>query len=132
MNSLQGKIISVRTNGKLSLVGIRAGDIILKSIVIETPETASYMKEGNDINVLFKEAEVVIGKGSNFLISLRNRIPCIVRQVEKGALLSKLILQTSVGPISSIITTDAVAELGINEGDQVVAMIKTNEIMLSE
>ncbi|HLF32720.1 MAG TPA: TOBE domain-containing protein [Cyclobacteriaceae bacterium] len=132
MNSLRGKIISVRSQGKLSLVGIRVGDFTLKSIVIETPQTVSYMKEGNEINVLFKETEVVIGKGKEFPISLRNRIPAVVKQIEKGALLSKLVLEFPNGEISSIITTDAVADLAIEVGDVVVAMIKTNEIMLSD
>jgi len=132
MNTLKGEIISIKVNGNLSLVTINVSDIIFKTIVIETPGTASYLKTGNKINVIFKETEVVIGKGLEHFVSLQNRLTGNIIGIENGALLSKLTIDTPVGNIVAIITLDAVVQLKLQLGEIITAMIKTNEIMLSE
>ena len=132
MNILTGKITAIEVSGSLSLVTIIVEDLILKSIVIETPETASYLKEGHPIKLLFKETEVIIGVGDLSNISLQNKITGTTRSIEKGSLISRLVIDTRVGEITSVITTRAVGQLKIDVNMEVTAMIKTNEIMLSE
>jgi molybdate transport system regulatory protein len=131
MNSLRGNITKVEVSGNMSLVSIRVGKLEFKSIVIETPNTVDYLIEGGEIMLLFKETEVIIGKGENLNISLRNKMPGKVIELEIGALLAKLIIETEVGPVISLITANAVENLEINLGSAVVAMVKTNEILLS-
>lgn len=117
----------------MSLVTVQAdGDVVLKAIVIETPDTASRMKTGNPIAVLFKETEVIIGTRDNHAISLQNRIPGTINHVEKGALLSRIKIDTPAGEIISIISTNAVSQLGLQSGSEITAMVKLNEMMLSE
>lgn len=133
MNSLKGHIKKVQVNGSLSLVTIALSDeILFKAVIIETPETASYLSEGHLVKVLFKETEVVIGKDIKHLISLQNQIRGEIKRVERGQLLSNIIINTPAGDISSIITTNAVDQLNLKEELTVCAMVKTNEIMLSE
>jgi len=132
MNTLTGKITKIETEGHLSLVSVNVGDLILKSIVIETPATVSYLKIGNRINLLFKETEVVISKHPDVLISLQNQIPCKITRIENGKLLCKLDLQFQKHNLTSIITSNAVKNLALNVDDDVTAMVKTNEMMLSE
>lgn len=133
MNSLKGHIKEVEVNGSLSLVTIALSDeIFFKAIIIETPETASYLSEGHLVKVLFKETEVVIGRDIKHLISLQNQIRGEIKRIERGLLLSNIIINTPAGDISSIITTNAVDQLSLKEKLTVYAMVKTNEIMLSE
>jgi len=133
MNSLKGHIKEVQVNGSLSLVTVALSDeILFRTIIIETPETASYLSVGHMVKVLFKETEVVIGKDVKHLISLQNQLRGEVKRVERGLLLSNIIINTPVGDISSIITTNAVDQLNLKEELTVCAMVKTNEIMLSE
>lgn len=132
MNCLQGKVESLNVYNNLTLATIKVGDVLMKSIVIETPETCPYLVVGKPIMVLFKETEVVIGKGNNLEISLQNRFECTIKHIKKGVLLSKLTLSTQGTEIFSIITSNAVEQLELVVGHQVLAMIKTNEIMLSE
>jgi len=131
MNTLRGTISSIETTGNLSLVKVQVGNTKLTSIIIETPESATYLFEGNELNVLFKETEVVIGKGKEIPISLQNRLTCKVQDVEIGGLLGKLTLQHSEGIVRSVITANAIRQLDVKVGDEVVALIKTNEVMLS-
>jgi len=132
MNNLKGEISSIKSNGSLSLVEIKVGDIIFKTIVIDTPNTASYLKLGNKVNVIFKETEVIIGIGAEYKISIQNKIVGEIFKIEKGKLLSKLVINTTIGKIVSIITTNSVAQLQLQVGKKITAMIKTNEIMLSK
>jgi len=132
MNALKGEISAIEVHGKLSLVSINLGVTTFKSIVIETPDTAGYLQEGKSITVLFKETEVVIGRQGKQQISLQNRLDCEITSLEKGELLSKLRLKRQDLEITSVITTNAVNQLNLSEGSQVTAMVKTNEVMLSE
>lgn len=113
------------------MVKVDVADVTFTSIVIETPETANYLKTGAPVIVMFKETEVIISKNSAD-ISLQNQIPVKVTAIEQGKLLSQLNLQYQQHTLCSIITTNAVQQLQLQPGSEVIAMIKTNEIMLSE
>ena len=131
MNTLSGEIAAIKVKNALSLVYINVTSARLCAIVIDTPESAPYLRTGNRIKVIFKETEVIIGTGKNQQISLQNRISGQVKAVESGDLLSKVTVDTPAGEIVSVITTNAVKQLHIKAGSQVTAMIKTNEVMLS-
>jgi len=102
----------------------------LKAIVIDTPETAAYLQSQASVAVLFKETEVIIATAEVPQISLQNRIPASIISVEKGALLTKLKLQSDAGVLIAIISTDSASRLELQEGKKVIAMIKLNEVML--
>jgi len=132
VNRIQGHISAIDVNGSLSLVTITANDKTqLKTIIVETPDTASYLQIGHTITVMFKETEVVIGKGELSHISLQNRINGTITTIEHGQLISQIHLNTSCGDITSIISSQAVKTLSLQKGDRVTALIKLNEIMLT-
>ena len=132
MNILKGKISSIKVNGDLSIVKVNIGKTIFSTILIDTPDTASYLKLENEVSVIFKETEVILGVGDMSGISLRNKLVGKVISIESDRLLSKVTINTDLGPITSIITSNAVTQLKIVEGLEVSAMIKTNELMLSK
>lgn len=133
MNNLKGKILAINTNGSLSLVTIKIkDDVTFKAIVIDTPDTAAYLKKDNLIKVLFKETEVVIGANIDHQISLQNRIKGTVKEIKQGALLSKVVIATKVKDIVAVISTAAIKELSLEENKEVQAMVKLNEIMIAE
>ena len=131
MNSFNGNIKTIQVNGNLSLVLVEVTPKLqLKAIVIDTPETATYLQSEAPVAVLFKETEVIIATAEVPQISLQNRIPASIVSVEKGALLTKLKLQSDAGVLIAIISTDSASHLELQEGKKVIAMIKLNEVML--
>lgn len=132
MNILKGNIESIKVNGDLSIVKVRTGKILLSVILIDTPESAAFLKIENQVRVIFKETEVILGVGDMSGVSLRNKIKGNVSHIESDALLSKVTIETEIGPVTSVITTGAVEQLSIIKGMQLTAMIKTNELMLSK
>ena len=133
MNRLKGHIEAVTVNGSMSLVEINLGtDLMLKSIVIDTPATAAYLKKGTELNLLFKETELIIAKDKALDISIENRILATIVKIESGTMLCKLHLTTGAGNMVAVISANAARQLQLKESDKVIAMIKLNEIMLSE
>ncbi|MFT4568319.1 MAG: molybdate transport system regulatory protein [Saprospiraceae bacterium] len=132
MNRLSGHISAIEVCGSMSLVTIDISSTIhLKTIIIETPETASYLLAGNPVQAVFKETEVIIGTDETHNISLQNRLPGQIITIESGKLISKIAISTEAGIIVSIISTNAVNSLNLQKDLRVIAMIKLNEIMLS-
>ena len=132
MNILKGHIDSIKVNGDLSIVKVRVGSVLFSTILIDTPETAPYLQLENQVKIIFKETEVILGVGDMSGISLRNKMQGKVCSIESDNLLSKVSIDTEMGKITSIITSNAVNQLKIVLGMEITAMVKTNELMLSK
>lgn len=131
MNKLTGKIIGVKSDDHLSIVEMDVHDEIMKSIIIETQKTVPFLESGNELNIMFKETEVSIAKNITGEFSLQNKLNCVIKSIQKGKLLSSITLDFKGTEISSIITTAAVDQLALSDKDHVLALIKTNEVMIS-
>jgi molybdopterin-binding protein len=132
LNSFKAKITDIKTSGSFSLVSLVANGLKLKSIVIDTPETADYLQLNNEVNVIFKELEASIAIQADLPISLQNQISGTIKDIQKGQLLARITLQTKLGPITSVITSGSADKLELTVGREVYALIKTNELMLSK
>ena len=130
MNKLIGKIVLIESTQHMSMVDIDVQGDVFSSIVLETPASASYLKQGNSVQILFKETEVSIGKNLTGLISLRNRFKGTIRRIERSEILSKIFLNYQSQEIVSIISTRSVGKLGLIDGDEVEWLVKTNEVSL--
>lgn len=133
MNILKGEISKIEANKNLSLVTILIDNQIeLISIVVDTPNSASYLKAGNTINSIFNETEVTICKTDAYSTSIPNKINGTIDEIENGVLLTKIKVNSMVGNITSVITTHAFNQLGLKKGDKATTLINANNIMLSE
>ncbi|MBC8767132.1 tobe domain protein [Arenibacter sp. BSSL-BM3] len=132
MNSFPGHITDIKTYGNMSIVYVEVDNQIeLISVVIDTPQTASYLIKGNKVNVLFKEMEVAISTQKELDVSIENKIPGIITNIEIGVLMSRLILETSIGEVVAIISSLSVKQLGLVDKMKVKIMVKLNEIILA-
>jgi molybdenum-pterin binding domain len=66
-------------------------------------------------------------------LSARNRIKGKVKKVEKGVVAAAVKVEI-MGPatITSVITKEAVEDLGLKEGDQVFVIVKSTEVMVAK
>jgi molybdopterin-binding protein len=64
-------------------------------------------------------------------LSARNQLKGKVIKVEEGLITSKVVLDLGNGnTISSIISKDAIADLGLKEGVDAFAVIKSTEVII--
>ena len=136
MNMLPGEIVDIVTEDGISLVKVKLEAMTFTSIVLDTPAGSPYLVKGHAVSLLFKETEVIIAKPPAPAISVRNRIECTIKKLRPGKLLSELTLLFGGGgekeyEIRSIITREACEQLELKQNDQIIALIKTNEVSLS-
>lgn len=131
MNVLKGIISEIQSHEGISLVKVKSNTNIFSSIVLDTPNTADYLQENKAVKIIFKETEVIISKDLNPSISVQNQISCRIENIKKGVILSQITLSIGEENIQSIITSNACEQLDLKENQNVMALIKTNEVSLS-
>jgi molybdate transport system regulatory protein len=132
VNRLPGIILAVASEGDISLVDVAVEENTLTAMLVETAETAPYLRAGNAVSVLFKETEVSLGKALSGRLSLRNRLQAEVVEMLKGELLAEVKLDCGGHRLVSIVTRRAAERLELAVVDRVEALIKANEVMLGE
>jgi molybdate transport system regulatory protein len=130
MNKLAGKIAGIQSSTAMSMVEVDAGGALFSALVLETPDTAAYLKPGSSVEVIFKETEVSIAKGLSGLISIRNRFYARIAQLEEHSILTTVRLAYKGMEIVSIISTSSARRLNLNINDEVEWLVKTNEVSL--
>ena len=131
MNIFSGKISNIEVSKSLSLVSVKVGTTELKVIVVETPDTALYLTRGTTVDLVFKETEVIVATAVLSPISIQNKIKGSIRDIEQGIILSKVCISSDIGDITAIVPTEALSQMELIEDQQVVVMVKVNEIMIS-
>jgi molybdopterin-binding protein len=64
-------------------------------------------------------------------LSARNTVPGTIRKIEIGAVNAQVTIEVAPGiDLVSIITVDAVKNLGLTEGKRAYAVIKASSVML--
>lgn len=130
MNKLPGRISRIESSGDLSLVEVDLGGDVLTSLVLDTPETAPHLVPGAAVAALFKETEVILARVDPGTISLRNRLACTVRSQEPGRLVTHFRLEYRGRILHALITTQSAQDMGLKDGDSVLALVKSTEVSL--
>jgi molybdopterin-binding protein len=64
-------------------------------------------------------------------ISARNQLPGTVRSIAEGAAIANVELDVGGHRVVASITVEAVRELGLSEGTEVVAVIKASDVLVA-
>ena len=130
MNSINGVISNIQQSGSIILADIDIGTTNISAMLIASANGDTWIAQNKPVQVVFKETEVSLAKNLTGKISLRNRFDCKVKAIEKGKLLSKIILVCGQHHITSVITTRSLNELEITIDDNIEALVKANEVSL--
>jgi molybdopterin-binding protein len=64
-------------------------------------------------------------------LSTRNQIPATVVEINAGEAIANVVMDANGQRLVASITVEAVRELGIAEGSEVVALVKASDVMLA-
>lgn len=131
MNKLTGQIAAIECNRHMSLVDVAVGADILSATLLETPESEEKLKVGNTVSLLFKETEVSLAKNLSGLMSMRNRLSVKVSSIERGDILSAVKLNYADKLLTAVITTRGMDRLQLAIGDEIEALVKSNEMVIA-
>ena len=66
-------------------------------------------------------------------MSARNQLKGTIKSIKRGDIMAEVVIQLPDGQqITSIITTDAIQSLRLEEGNQVLAIVKSTEVMVGK
>ena len=63
-------------------------------------------------------------------LSTRNRLPARITEVVKGEAAAKVALDVEGNKMVALITRESADELGLEEGQRVVALVKATDVMI--
>jgi len=130
MNKLPATITAIQQSGTILLVDAEAEGQAFSALLIESVNRPEWLEMGKAVDLVFKETEVTIAKELRGIISMRNRMKCKVLKISKGDLLSMITMKFKNFTIVSAITTRSVNNLQLEIGDEVDALVKSNEVSL--
>jgi molybdate transport system regulatory protein len=123
-NALGQQIIETYKGGKSGGGGAKLTDLG-KNLLAEYQQVESYLSK-----VLSDSGKLEV-KGLK--LSARNQFKGKVVAVEKGVITAKVKVEVQMPvTVTAVITKEAVEELDIKEGDEVVAIVKSTEIMIAK
>lgn len=64
-------------------------------------------------------------------ISARNSLPGTIKNIQKGATTAHVTIDVNGLTVTAAITNESVDELGLREGSQVKAVVKSSDVMIA-
>ncbi len=133
MNKLQGIIKNIQMHEGISLIDISIGDDEFSSLIINSKNTDEYIREGNTVNLLFKETEVSVKNyHPEFNKKRKNKIVTTVKNIRVGKILSEISFIYNHQTITAIVLTRLLNELNLQVKDKAIVILRTQEILLSK
>lgn len=133
-NQLYGKVSAVRrgtVNDEISLA-LPGGEALVAVVTHESTETLG-LAVGAEAVALIKASSVLLvaDDGTPERLSTRNRLRGTVSAVQRGAVNAEVSLTLAGGAVvTAVVTNDSVAELGIAQGQPIVAAFKASSVIL--
>ncbi|MFF3613362.1 molybdopterin-binding protein [Streptomyces sp. NPDC002580] len=131
-NQLPGTVTSVTPGEVMATVKVRldTGQEITAAVTLEAVQELG-LTSGSAVRALIKSTEVSLATAPVTGLSIRNQLPGTVTDVASGGAMARVKIQVAGGELTSAITRDAVTALGLAAGSEVVALIKSTEVSLS-
>ncbi len=132
-NQLSGTIASVTEGAVNGVVAIDLGSTTIKADITMEAIKDLGLKEGMDAVAIVKATNVMFAAGTERIagISARNQIAGTVVEVKEGAVNGHVTLETADGSrIKGSITNEAIEQLGLSEGDEALAIVKSTDVIV--
>ncbi|MFG2503786.1 molybdopterin-binding protein [Streptomyces sp. NPDC048441] len=130
-NQLPGTVTSVKEGAVMAIVKLE----LVEGQEMTAAVTADAVKElgiatGSQVRALVKSTEVALATGPVSGLSIRNRLRGTVTGITAGGAMAGVRVAVDGAELTSAITAESAAELGLATGSQVVALIKSTEVSL--
>ncbi|MFN4261061.1 MAG: ABC transporter ATP-binding protein [Gemmataceae bacterium] len=122
------RIVGVETVEPGRIVAVREG---LATVAVGTATLLAVapQADGPDVYVCIRAEEVILHKGADVAITVRNRLPARVTRLSQEGPLVRVALDGGF-PLTALVTRPACDELGLRVGDVVHAWIKASSVHL--
>jgi len=129
LSNLIARVTKIDSESSLNIISFNFCGTTLKMMSLELSDEVSV---GKKVMLSIKGFSVAIAKNFSGELSYSNQIKTTVDSITQGKLLCSLKLLVEDEYIESIITTESLKRLNIKVGDNVIALIKANEVSIVE
>ncbi|MGW5427507.1 TOBE domain-containing protein [Streptomyces sp. NPDC004059] len=131
-NQLPGTVTEVHSGEAMATVRLRldGGQELMAAITKESAEELSLVP-GTAVRALVKSTEVSLATQRVQRLSIRNQLPGAVTGLTTGTVMATVKVTVDGGELTAAITKDAVTDLGLFVGSDVIALIKATEVSLA-
>ena len=129
MSQILAQVTDIESYKTLHIVKFRCGDEVLSMTSLELGGDVSV---GSRVKLIIKPTHIAIAKEFVGEISHSNQIKSIIKSINNGRLLSAIKLQFQDTVLESIITLSSSQKMELKVGDNIIALIKANEISIGE
>ena len=130
-NKLNGKVVAINEGAVNSVVKVEleGGEVISSTITCEAVKELGLTVD-KDVTAIVKATEVMMSTSEK--LSARNKFAGKVIEINEGAVNDVVKIELPKGQVvTSTITKEAVAELGLTVGCDATAVIKATSVMIS-
>jgi molybdopterin-binding protein len=90
------------------------------------------IKIGTRVKLVVKPTHIAIAKKFSGDVSYSNQLPCTIKSINNGKLLSSIKLSVYDTVLESIITVNSSQKMNLKVGDEVIAFVKASELSIGE
>lgn len=133
MSQLNARIETIDSEQSLNIVTFLCAEQKLQMVSLALNES---VQVGKAVTLACKPTSVAIAKPTveveSFcaVLSYANQLRVEVVSIERGVLLSSVMLALGSFELESILSTSALERLSLKAGDEVIALIKANELSI--
>lgn len=127
MNTIKGTVISVNSANGVSEVEVKTPLGNIYAVVLERPGEAEFVKENKQVKCIFKETEILLLREK---VSQINLFEGTIRSLEKGRVLSMLVVDCKGQEIRVMLTSRQVDTLGLSQGTKVYMLLSPMHVIL--
>ena len=132
-NQFAGTVVAIKEGAVNGVVAIEVapGQMVKADITMDAIRELD-LAEGKKAIAVVKASSVMFADGAERLaLSARNQFAGKIVLVEKGAVNGRVVLETATGlRLSGSITNEAIEELGLAEGVEALAVVKSTDVMV--
>jgi molybdate transport system regulatory protein len=132
-NQLDGTILSVSRGDAMAAVKaqLSSGQQLTAAITRESADELELIA-GQPVTMLVKATDVALATGVVGDLSIRNQLPGRITSLTAGAAMTTLkVAVDGGGALTAVVTNDAVDDLDLTEGDEVLALVKATEVSVA-
>ena len=130
-NQIEGTIDSIEKGAVNGIVTIKVGNEVIKADITNDAIEQLELEPGLKAIAIIKASSVMFATEKLANISARNQLSGKIVKVNKGAVNGHVVIENPEGfRIKGSITNDAIEQLGLAEGSDATAIIKSTEVMV--
>jgi molybdate transport system regulatory protein len=133
-NQISGTIANIQKGTAMSVVTVSANGHTITSAITNGAVEDLGLKKNDSVVALVKATEAIIAKGDAgaMKVSARNKISGRVTDIRKGPAMASGAVDAGELKLTTAITTLAVDDLQLKQGDQVTTLFKATEVILQK